>query len=86
MPTGASPEGRASQGRKGIAIMQKNDNRRSQAIRNLKQLLISLENASRAVKQIDSHKSWETLGFADREQFLRLEGILNRFDGLKQAL
>ena len=65
---------------------QKNDNRRSQAIRNLKQLLISLENASRAVKQIDSHKSWETLGFADREQFLRLEGIMNRFDGLKQAL
>lgn len=51
----------------------------------LRKLMNSLENATKAIQQIDKHESWSRLGMS-REDLLRHEGIESLFEDLRKAV
>lgn len=59
---------------------------RQQALDTIASLRSALETASKLLKQIDSRENWDQLGYATKQQFLRMEGVDARFDNLRQAL
>lgn len=59
---------------------------RQQALDTIASLHIALENASKLLREIDRRELWDKLGYATKDQFLRMEGVDARFNHLRQAL
>lgn len=51
----------------------------------LRKLMNSIENATKAIQQIDKHESWSRFGMS-REDLLRHEGIESLFEELRKAV
>ncbi|MFM7110403.1 MAG: hypothetical protein ACKO26_04615 [Planctomycetota bacterium] len=61
------------------------DGNRARASIALRKLMNSLENATKAIQNIDKHQSWSPLGVS-REELFKHEGIESLFEELRKAV